>query len=115
MGAVLGANVRYIIAQKLKENRVNSCLITLVINTFSSFLLGLSITILSQVRFLNFSSQLILFLSIGFLGSLSTFSTFIYDLFNLFIKSNSIRAFKLFTLSISLGIIAIALGSFLAG
>ena len=57
----------------------NRYFIILVINTFSSFILGLFISILPKIKSLTFSSQLALFFLIGFLGSLSTFSTFVYD------------------------------------
>ena len=111
IGAVFGANSRFIIYQKLKEININENFIILLINIFSSFLLGLFISIFSKLVFFNFSSQIVLFLLIGFLGSLSTFSTFVYDLFDSFIKLKFFRALKLFALSFSLGIIAVALGA----
>ena len=113
-GAIFGANARFIIYQKLKKININVYLITLLINTFSSFLLGFLITILSRNILLNFSSQLVLFVLIGFLGSLSTFSTFVYDLFDLFLKHKFFRVLKTYSLSFSLGIIALALGILLA-
>ena len=113
IGAIFGANARFIIYQKLKEININRYLRILAINTFSSFLLGFFISILPKIRFFNFSSQLVLFFLIGFLGSLSTFSTFVYDLFDLSLKFKFSRALQSFTLSYSLGIIALALGSFL--
>ncbi len=113
IGAVFGANARFIIYQKFKEININVNLIILAINTFSSFFLGLFVSVLTKLRSLTFSSQLVLLLSIGFLGSLSTFSAFIYDLFDLSIKFKFFRALKLFTFSFSLGIIALALGSLL--
>ena len=113
IGAVFGVNARFIIYQKLKEININGYFIILAINTFSCFLLGLFISILPKIKSLTFSSQLVLFLSIGFLGSLSTFSAFIYDLFDLSIKFKFFRAFKFFTFSFSLGIIALAIGSLL--
>ena len=64
-------------------------------------------------RSLTFSSQLALFLLIGFLGSLSTFSTFVYDLFDLFLKFKFFKAFKLLIISLSFGIIAFVFGSLL--
>jgi len=112
LGAVFGANARFIIYQKFKEINTNGYLIILAINTFSSFLLGFFISIFPKIRFFNFSSQFVLFFFIGFLGSLSTFSTFVYDLFDLVLKFKFFRALKSFALSYSLGIIALALGSF---
>ena len=111
IGAVFGANARFIIYQKLKEININGYFIILAINTFSCFLLGLFISILPKIKSLTFSSQLAFFVLIGFLGSLSTFSTFVYDLFDSFIKLKFFRALKLFALSFSLGIIAVALGA----
>ena len=111
IGAVFGANSRFIIYQKLKEININENFIILLINISSSFLLGLFISVFSKLVFFNFSSQIVLFFLIGFLGSLSTFSTFVYDLFDSFIKLKFFRALKLFALSFSLGIIAVALGA----
>ena len=113
IGAVFGVNARLIIYQKLKQININRYFIILAINTFSCFLLGLFISILPKIKSLTFSSQLELFFLIGFLGSLSTFSTFVYDLFDLCLKSKFCKALKLFSFSFSLGIFALALGSFL--
>ena len=113
IGAVFGVNARFIIYQKLKEININGYFIILAINTFSCFLLGLFISILPKIKSLTFSSQLAFFVLIGFLGSLSTFSTFVYDLFDLCLKSKFCKALKLFSFSFSLGIFALALGSYL--
>ena len=111
IGAVFGVNARFIIYQKLKQININRYFIILAINTFSCFLLGLFISILPKIKSLTFSSQLAFFVLIGFLGSLSTFSTFVYDLFDLCLKSKFCKALKLFSFSFSLGIFALALGS----
>ena len=111
IGAIFGVNSRFIIYQKLKEININGYFIILAINTFSCFLLGLFISILPKIKSLTFSSQLVLFFLIGFLGSLSTFSTFVYDLFDLCVKFKYFTALKIFSFSFSLGILALALGS----
>ena len=113
IGAVFGVNARFIIYQKLKEININEYFIILAINTFSCFLLGLFISILPKIKSLTFSSQLALFFLIGFLGSLSTFSTFVYDLFDLVLQYRFFTALQLLTFSFSFGIIAVALGSLL--
>ena len=113
-GAVLGANTRFIIYQKLEEINLNKHSIILLINIFSSFFLGLFIAIASQFSFLSYYYKLGLFFSIGLLGSLSTFSTFIYDLYDLIIQFKFYRAFKLFIISLTLGILSFAVG-FLLG
>ncbi len=110
IGAIFGANVRFVIYQKFKEININGYYITLFINSFSSFLLGLFVSVLSKIVFLNLTSQLVLLFSIGFLGSLSTFSTFVYDLFDSSLKIKFFRALK----SLSLGIISVGLGLLLS-
>ena len=114
IGSVLGANTRFIIYKKLENKKLNKNYIILVINVFSSFLLGLFLSILSQISSLSYSYQLGLFFSIGLLGSLSTFSTFIYDVYDLFKKVKFYRAFKLLIISLTLGILFFSIG-FLLG
>ena len=109
-GAVLGANTRFIIYQKLEKIYLSNNHIILVINTFSSFLLGLFLSFSSQIDSFTYSYQAGLFFSIGLLGSLSTFSTFIDDLYNLFIQLEFYRALRLFITSLTLGLLSFAAG-----
>ena len=109
-GAVLGANTRFLIYTKLEQKNLNKNYIIMLINTFSSFCLGLFLSFSSQNSTVIYSDQLGLFFSIGILGSLSTFSTFIYDLFNLFVKFKFYKALKLFILSLTAGIFSFAFG-----
>ena len=114
LGAILGANIRFKIYNKLKSLNLNKYFLYLIINTFASFLLGLFLSLLNKFISFIYSYQLVLFFSIGFLGSLSTFSSFVYDLFDLCLQFEFSRALKLFIISASLGIIAFAFG-FLLG
>ena len=109
-GSVIGANTRFIIYQRLDKINFAKNYIILVINSLSSFLLGLFISILSHNSSTSYSYKLGLFFSIGLLGSLSTFSSFIYDLYDLFIQLKFLRAFKLFIISLTLGILSFAIG-----
>ncbi len=114
IGSILGANTRFIIYKQLEKGKLNKNYIILVINIFSSFLLGLFLSVLSRNSSLRYSSQLVLFFSIGLLGSLSTFSTFIYDVYDLFKKFKFYRAFNLLIISLTLGILFFSIG-FLLG
>jgi len=114
IGSILGANTRFIIYKQLEKKKLNKNYIILVINIFSSFLLGLFLSVLSRNSSLIYSYQLVLFFSIGLLGSLSTFSTFIYDVYDLFKKFKFYRAFKLLIISLTLGILFFSIG-FLLG
>ena len=113
-GAVVGANTRFIIYKILEKLNLGKNYIILVINTFSSFFLGFILSFLSQISPLSYSYKLGLFFSVGLLGSLSTFSTFIYDLYKLFIELKFYRVFKLFIISLTSGILSFAFG-FLLG
>ena len=111
IGAVFGVNSRFLIYQKLNEININGKFSIFLINIFSCFFLGFFISISSNVKSLNVSSQLALFFVIGFIGSLSTFSTFIYDLFELCREYKFLEALNLFIFSFSLGTSALALGN----
>ena len=113
IGAILGANIRFKIHNKLEKLNLSKDFIILIINTFASFCLGLFLSLVDQLRAFTYYYQLILFFSIGFFGSLSTFSSFVYDLFDLCLKLEFLRALKLFIISASIGIIAFAFGFFL--
>ena len=112
-GAILGANLRFKIHNKLEKINLSKDFPVLIVNIFASFCLGLFLSLEEQLRALTYYYQLVLFFSIGFLGSLSTFSSFVYDLFDLCLQLKFFRALKLFILSASIGIIAFALGIFL--
>ena len=112
-GAVLGANIRFIIYKRFEQINLSSSSSILIINTLASFFLGLFFSLLPNISDYKFSYQLVLFVSIGFLGSLSTLSSFIYDLFDLFSQYKFFRALKLLVLSLSLGLIALAFGTFI--
>jgi len=113
IGAILGANSRFRIHNKLAKINLNKYSSILIINTFATFSLGLFLSLVEQFRVFNYYYQLVLFFSIGFFGSLSTFSSFIYDLFDLCLQLKFFRALKLFFISVSVGIIAFAFGFFL--
>ncbi|AIQ98249.1 CrcB family protein [Prochlorococcus sp. MIT 0801] len=113
IGAILGANIRFKIHNKLVKLNFSKYYLILIINTFSSFCVGLFLALLEQFRTFTYYHQLVLFFSIGFFGSLSTFSSFIYDLFDLCLQLEFFRALKLFIISASIGIIAVAFGFFL--
>tara|TARA_Y100001968_G_scaffold269705_1_gene260610 strand:- start:99 stop:488 length:390 start_codon:yes stop_codon:yes gene_type:complete len=115
IGAVFGANTRFFIYKKLVKANLNKNYIILIINIFASFFLGVFISTLSRISSLSYSNQLGLFFSIGLLGSLSTFSTFIYDLFELLIQLKFYRAFKLFIISLTSGLVSFVFGYLIGG
>ena len=113
-GAIIGANTRFKIYQIIETTNINNNLIILLINSFSSFFLGLFLSFLSKASSFSYSYELGLFFSIGLLGSLSSFSSFIYDLYQLLIKLKYLRALQLFITSLIAGILFFTVG-FLLG
>ena len=112
-GAILGANIRFLIFKRFEKLNLSKYISVLIINTFSSFMLGLFLSILPKISAYDFSDKLVLFFSIGCLGSLSTFSTFAHDLFEICLKLKFLKAINLFIFSLALGITALAFGLFL--
>jgi len=112
-GAIFGANIRFIIYKEFEKFNLSKYYSILIINTLASFLLGLFLSMITHISSYDLYYQLVLFFSIGLLGSLSTLSSLLYDLFDLFIQYKFFRALKLLFLSLSLGLISLAFGSFL--
>ncbi len=85
LGSTFGLILRIFIQNNFKKSKGFDIQNTSIVNFLSSFLLG----ILVALNFIN-NEILVLFYS-GFLGCFSTFSSFIYQLFDLFIKKKFLR------------------------
>ena len=87
IGSTFGLIVRIFINNNFKINIGFAIRSNTVVNFIASFFLGILVA-------LNFIDNEILFLFYtGFLGCLSTFSSFIYQLFNLFKKRKFLKLF----------------------
>jgi len=76
-GSTFGLTVRMFLKDISRRSKVFFFNYVLLVNVLASLLLGIFMS-------LNITNKnLILFFSVGFLGCLSTFSSFIYQLFNL--------------------------------
>ena len=87
LGSTLGLTLRIFIQNNFKKRIGFDIQNTSIVNFLSSFFLG----ILVALNFIN-NEILVLFYS-GFLGCFSTFSSFIYQLFNLFKKRKFLKLF----------------------
>ena len=87
IGSTFGLTLRMFIQNNFKKSIGFDIQNTSIVNFLSSFFLG----ILVAYNFMN-NKILVLFYS-GFLGSFSTFSAFIYQLFILFKKRKFLRLF----------------------
>jgi len=110
LGAIAGAWSRMYLTIRFNRIFVRQFWSTFFINIFSTFALGLFLAFHSPDLIFEDNSKLILFFSIGFFGSLSTFSTFIIDLLNSLLSRNR-SEFMLFSLlTLFIGIMAFIVG-----
>ncbi|MDX1591860.1 MAG: CrcB family protein [Balneolaceae bacterium] len=117
-GGAAGAIIRYILSLFISRLTNHSQVVTgtAVANAVGSFLAGLVMGYLTTHP--AESADFGLFFSVGFLGSLTTFSTFVLEFRNLLDKSFSHQAIYLLLQmggSLLLALIGILAGSVLAG
>ena len=105
IGAIPGAWLRMYMSRYLSSILLHKYLGTLSINIFACCLLGLFLALQAN----NFS-PFILIISVGFLGSLSTFSTFIFEFLDSLLEYRLREAFSIALISIIGGLIAFYAG-----
>ena len=103
LGAIIGANIRYFFLRKLEILKYSEYRL-LTINLFSSFILGLLFPFFIKTN-LKIEEELIFLFIFSFIGSLSSFSTFISDFYMLILNNNLKRSTLLIIFSIVLGIL----------
>ena len=103
LGAIIGANIRYFFLRKLEILKYSEYRL-LTINLFSSFILGLLFPFFIKTN-LKIEEELIFLFLFSFIGSLSSFSTFISDFYLLILNNNFKRSTLLIFFSIVLGIL----------
>ena len=103
LGAIIGANIRYFFLQKLEILKYSEYRL-LTINLFSSFILGLLFPFFIKTNF-KIEEELIFLFLFSFIGSLSSFSSFISDFYMLILNNNFKRSTLLIFFSIVLGIL----------
>ena len=105
VGGAAGSLVRYSLGKFISEKSKHSFPIgTFIINITGATLLGIVSTI-------GISSNMMLLLGDGFLGAYTTFSTFMYEGFNLFQEKEKLNAFIYILCSVTLGLVGYWLGS----
>lgn len=110
LGAALGANLRYFIALWAAE-RNEFPLGTLFANLLGCFLIGLFMA-WGQERF-DFPPRIRLLVLTGFLGSLTTFSTFSFESYVMMANAETWHAYGFVVAHILLGLLAVGLGLWL--
>lgn len=105
VGGIFGSIARFAIGKYISEHsKTVFPRGTFIINITGALLLGIVAT------FQNYNNVYLL-LGDGFLGAFTTFSTFMYEGFNLFQEKEKLNAFKYVFGSLLLGIIGFVIGA----
>jgi len=108
-GGALGAVARYLVAVRLYERLgVDFPWGTLAVNVLGSFLLGLTLALVEERG--AFSPNTRSFITIGVLGSFTTFSTFVYEGWQYAREGDPTRMLVYMALSLVLGLAAFSAG-----
>ena len=102
VGTILGSFFRFCLTNWFAKLSRRKYLSTICVNSLSTFLLAIIIS--SYNKFL-IDSGYILFFSLGLIGSLSTFSTFIVDILERLQKRKISEGFSIIILSIILSLL----------
>ena len=110
IGGALGSMLRYFIGASVAERFGPRFPVgTLIINICACFIIGLSLEYLNRHAGLNPAWRY--FLPIGFIGGVSTFSTFEWEVWTNFTNGAFWVALSYVAISIVAGFIAVALGA----
>ena len=108
-GGGLGALTRYTLGSQIDKSLNLSFPVGIFcVNLIGCFLIGLLVSLFEN-KFI-FSENLKFFLIIGFLGSLTTFSTFALDNYNFLTQKNIILLFTNIFLTNAFGLLMVLLG-----
>lgn len=103
-GGIFGSLSRFLIGRRIAEKASTAFPIgTFLINITGALLLGI-------VSSIGLNENMYTLLGTGFLGAYTTFSTFMYEGFNLFQDNEKLNAFVYILGSLILGIIGYAIG-----
>ncbi len=110
LGGMLGAVTRYLVSKLVPGTEIPWG--TLIVNVAGSFILSFIAysSLLAEV----FTREQRLLLATGFCGSLTTFSTFAYETFELYTELSPLYALANAALNLGLGFLAIWAGRALA-
>ena len=109
LGGGLGASTRYLVANYAAQKLgVTFPYGTLIVNVTGCFIIGLFMTLTTE-KFIV-SPYLRLLVSVGFLGGLTTFSSYSYETFKLLEEASYLFAFYNITTNLAFGFFATYLG-----
>ena len=111
-GAIPGALLRMQVSKKLALYTQSKLIGLVILNTVATFLLGFFLAIQPKLDLTSSNQGLYLLLCVGFLGSFSTFSSFIFELYSFFRHHRLVDFFGMVLFSIFLGLSSVFLGHY---
>jgi len=114
LGGVSGSWLRFKIAGFFQSILLRKYWGTCFVNLAASFSMGLLLVFFPECHAFNYSNSVVLFIGVGFLGGLSTFSSFIMDLIQTFSYSHFRELFILTLCSIFGGLLTTYAGYILS-
>ena len=107
-GGGIGSSIRFIVTKYFNKNLISFPIGTSISNLVGCFIIG------SLIAYYDRNSipkkDIFLFISVGFCGGLTTFSTFLLDIFEMLKNENYQNIIPYFSVNFFLGFISIALG-----
>ena len=107
-GGGLGSSIRYLIAKYLNKNLISFPFGTSISNLVGCFIIGLLIAYYDKNDIPK--KDIFLFISIGFCGGLTTFSTFMVDIFYMLKNENIQYLLMYLSVNVFVGFFFIYLG-----
>ncbi len=112
IGAAPGAILRMKMSEKIFVNTKSTLAGIFTVNTIATFFLGLFLGLEEKIILFTNNQPLFLVLCVGFLGSFSTFSSLILELFKCFKEKKMMDFLGLICIALTLGLIAGSIGFF---
>ncbi len=107
-GGGIGSLFRFIVTKYSNKNLISFPIGTSISNLVGCFIIGLLIAYYDRNDIPK--KDIFLFISVGFCGGLTTFSTFMLDIFEMLKNENYQNIIPYFSINFFLGFISIALG-----
>ena len=109
LGGGVGALLRFLISEQIDRLFLSSFPFgTIVVNVLGAFLMGLVVSYFADK--VNISQNIKMFLTIGFLGGFTTFSTFNLDFYQLFSNGEILASLLYLFVTFTFTVIAFYLG-----
>ncbi len=112
LGGGMGSSLRYLLSKTLNPYTTNFFLGTFGVNIIGCLIIGIILGF--SAKSTSLSNNTILFITIGFCGGFTTFSSFALENYGM-LREGQITSFLLYTVSsIVVGILAVAFGLWLS-